>query len=236
VIRALALALAALALLPATAGAHALLKSTTPERGERLDAAPEQVSLRFSEPVEAEFGAVRVFDSEGREVQTGGTIQRGAEVAVRLRDGLGEDGYTVTYRVISADSHPVSGGFMFVVGDAPAPSTTVGELLGDDEAGAVTGTALGLVRAVQFGAIALGLGALLFTLLCWLPGLRATAGAGASWQAASTAYSARLRAVLLASAAAGALSAALAIVLQGAVAGGTGIGEAMSADVIGDVL
>ena len=238
-IRALALALAALALLPATAGAHALLKSTTPERGARLDAAPEQVSLRFSEPVEAEFGAVRVFDSEGREVQTGRTFHpegRGAEVAVRLRDGLGEDGYTVTYRVISADSHPVSGGFVFVVGDAPAPSTTVGELLGDDDTGAVTGTAFGVTRAVQFGAIALGLGAVIFTLLCWLPGLRATAGAGAGWQAASNAFSARLRAVLLASAAAGALSAALAIVLQGAVAGGTGIGEAMSADVIGDVL
>jgi copper transport protein len=236
VIRALALALAALALLPATAGAHALLKSTTPERGARLDAAPEQVSLRFSEPVEAEFGAVRVFDSEGREVQTGAPIQRGTEVAVRLRDGLGEDGYTVTYRVISADSHPVSGGFVFVVGDAPAPSTTVGELLGDDEAGPVTGTAFGVVRAVQFGAIALGLGALLFAVLCWLPGLRATAGAGAGWQAASTAFSARLRTVLLASAAAGALSAAAAIVLQGAVAGGTGVGDALSADVIGDVL
>ena len=238
-IRALALALAALALLPATAGAHALLKASTPERAARLDAAPEQVSLRFSEPVEAEFGAVRVFDSEGREVQTGRTFHpsgRAAEVAVRLRDGLGEDGYTVTYRVISADSHPVSGGFVFVVGDARAPSTTVGELLGDDDTGAVTGTAFGVVRAVQFGAIALGLGALIFTLLCWLPALRATAGAGAGWQAASTAFSARLRAVMLASAAAGALSAALAIVLQGAVAGGTGVGEAMRADVIGDVL
>jgi copper transport protein len=236
VIRALALALAVLALLPAMAGAHALLKSTTPERGARVDAAPEQVTLHFSEPVEAEFGAVRVFDSEGREVQTGGTIQRGGEVAVRLRDGLGEDGYTVTYRVISADSHPVSGGFVFVVGDAPAPSTTVGDLLGDDEAGPVTGTAFGVVRAVQFAAIALGLGAVIFTLLCWLPGLRATAGADAGWQAASTGYSARLRTVLLASAAAGAVSAALAIVLQGAVAGGTGIGEALDADVIGDVL
>ena len=235
-IRALALALAALALLPATAGAHALLEETTPERGARLDAAPEQVSLRFSEPVEAEFGAVRVFDSEGREVQTGAPIQRGTEVAVRLRDGLGEDGYTVTYRVISADSHPVSGGFVFVIGDAPAPSTAVSDLLGDDEAGPVIGTAFGVVRAVQFGAIALGLGALLFAVLCWLPGLRATAGAGAGWQDASTAFSARLRTVLLASAAAGALSAALAIVLQGAVAGGTGIGEALSADVVGDVL
>jgi copper transport protein len=212
------------------------LKSTTPERGERLDAAPGQVTLRFSEPVEAEFGAVRVFDSEGREVQTGGTFQRGAEVAVRLRDGLGEDGYTVTYRVISADSHPVSGGFVFVVGDAPAPSTTVGDLLGDDEAGPVTGTAFGVVRAIQFAAVALGLGALIFTLLCWLPGLQATADAGAGWQAASTAYSARLRTLLLGSAAAGAVSAALAIVLQGAVAGGTGVGDALNADVIGDVL
>jgi copper transport protein len=227
---------ALLARLPAGASAHALVNSTTPERGARLDAAPEQVTLRFSEPVEAEFGAVRVFDSEGREVQEGGTIQRGAEVAVRLRDGLPEDGYTVTYRVISADSHPVSGGFVFVVGDAPAPSTTVADLLGDDDTGPVTGTAFGVARAVQFGAIALGLGSLLLALLCWLPGLRATAGAGAGWEAASTAFSTRLRALLLASAAAGALSAAAAIVLQGAVAGGTGVGEALSADVIGDVL
>ena len=238
-IRALALALALLALLPAAASAHALLSATTPERGARLDAAPEQVSLRFSEPVEAEFGAVRVFDSDGREVQAGRTFHpsgRGTEVAVRLRDGLGEDGYTVTYRVISADSHPVSGGFVFVVGDAPAPATTVGELLGDDDTGPVTGTAFGIVRAVQFAAIALGLGAVIFALLCWLPALRATAGAGAGWRTASTAFSARLRALLLAAAAAGALSAAAAIVLQGAVAGGTGIAEALSADVIGDVL
>jgi copper transport protein len=239
VIRALALALVLLALQPAAASAHALLKETTPMRGARLPRPPDQVSLRFSEPVEAEFGAVRVFDSDGREVQSGRTFHpgdRGAEVAVRLREGLGEDGFTVTYRVISADSHPVSGGFVFVVGDAPAPSSTVAELLGDDHTGAVTGTAFGVARAVQFAAIALGLGALIFALACWLPALRATAGAGAGWEAASSAFSARLRALLLVSAAAGALSAAAAIVLQGAVAGGTGIAEALSADVIGDVL
>jgi copper transport protein len=239
VIRALALALALLALQPAAASAHALLKETTPMRGARLTKPPEQVSLRFSEPVEAKFGAVRVFDSKGREVQAGPTFHpgdRGAEVAVRLRDGLGEDGYTVTYRVISADSHPVSGGFVFVIGNAPAPGGTVAELLGDDDTGAITGTAFGVARAVQFAAIALALGALIFALACWLPGLRATAGAGAGWQAASSAFSARLRALLLVSAAAGALSAAAAILLQGAVAGGTSIADALSADVIGDVL
>lgn len=55
----------------------------------------------------------------------------------------------------------------------------VGDLLGDDDAGTVTGTAFGVVRAVQFAAIALALGAALFAWLCWLPGLRATAAGAA---------------------------------------------------------
>jgi copper transport protein len=53
--------LAPLLLLPAApASAHALLEETVPSRGAALDAAPAQVELRFSEPVEVEFGAVRV--------------------------------------------------------------------------------------------------------------------------------------------------------------------------------
>jgi len=239
VTRALALALAALVLLPATAGAHATLDGSDPERGARLDAAPGQVTLRFSEGVEANFGAVRVFDAGGREVQTGETFHPGdrpREVAVKLRPDAGDGGYTVTYRVISADSHPVSGGFVFVVGDGAAPSTTVSELLDSDGAGPVTGTAFGAVRAVQYGSIALGLGALLFALACWLPALRAVAGAGAGWRDASAAFARRLRALLLAAGAAGAGSAVLALVLQGAVAGGTSFWGALSASVIGDVL
>jgi copper transport protein len=231
VIRAVVAALVALALLPASASAHALLKSTTPERSARVDAVPAQVSLRFSEAVEAEFGAVRVFDSQGREVQSGAAFHpggRGAEVAVRLRSGLPDDGYTVTYRVISADSHPVSGGFVFVVGDAAAPSTTVDELLDDTEAGRVTGTAFGGVRAVQFGAIALGIGTLIFLLLCWRPE-ETTAEAAA-------AFARRIRVLLVTAAVAGVLSALAALVLQGAVAGGTSFWDALSADVLRDVL
>ena len=237
--RALAVAVVALALLPASASAHALLKATTPERGARLERAPAQVTLRFSEPVEVAFGAVRVFDSNGREVQAGRAFHpgdRGSAVAVRLRDGLGEDGYTVTYRVISADSHPVSGGFVFVVGNAAAPGTTVADLLDDERAGPVTGTVFGAVRAVQFASIAFALGALIFLLACWLPALRQTSGGGPAWSAASDAFAARLRTIVLAAAIAGAAAAALAIVLQGAVAGGTAFWDALSADVVGDVL
>ncbi len=231
--RALAAALAALALLPATASAHALLEATTPERGARLDAAPEQVTMSFSEPVEIEFGAVRVFNSEGQEVQEGAAFHpgdRSSQVGVRLRDGLEDDGYTVTYRVISADSHPVSGGFVFVVGDGAAPATTVGELLGDSETGPVTGTAFGAARAIQFAAIALALGTVIFALWCWLPALRR------GWEPAAVAFAGRQTTLLRVAAIAGVLSAAAAIVFQGAVAAGSTFWAALDADVIGDVL
>jgi copper transport protein len=239
VIRALSAALALIALLPATASAHATLEGTTPQRGARLERPPTGVTLRFDEPVEAAFGAVRVFNSHGHEVQSGQAYHpggRGSAVAVRLRGGLGDDGYTVTYRVISADSHPIAGGFVFVVGDGPAPATAVGDLLDEERAGPVTGTAFGAVRAVQFASIALGLGALVFLLACWVPGLRLVAGAGVEWRLASNAFARRLRALLLAAAAAGVLSAVAALVLQGAVAGGTSFWDAFSTSVVGDVL
>ena len=89
---------------------------------------------------------------------------------------------------------------------------------------------------MQFGAIAAALGALIFVLACWLPGLRAVAGGGSAWASASAAFARRARAFVLAAAGAGALSGALAIVLQGAVAGGTPVWDALSASVIGDVL
>ena len=115
---------------------------------------------------------------------------------MKLRPGLGQGGYTVTYRVISADSHPVSGGFVFAVGDGAAPAATVDELLAGGDSGPVTSVAFAAARAVQYGAIALAIGALVFLLWAWLPALRDVAGGSAAWQAASNAFAARLRALL----------------------------------------
>ena len=213
-VRALALALLALALLPASAFAHATLQATVPERGAKLDTPPAQVAFRFDEAVEASFGALRVFDSEGQEVQTGKAFHpggKGAEIAVKLRPGLGDGTYTATYRVVSADGHAVSSGFVFTVGEASAPSESLDQLLAGGGTGSVTNTALSVARAVQYGAIALGLGALIFLLVCWAP-----------LGVVSAAFTARLERVILVAAVAGLLSAAAAVVLQGAVGqGGT---------------
>lgn len=239
----LRVALASLALLAVgapAADAHAVLDSSTPGRGETVDAPPAGVTLRFSEPVEASFGAVRAFDAKGERVDDGKLRRpggRGAEIGVGLKRGLPDGTYVATYRVISADGHPVSGGLVFSVGRAgAAPSATVAELLGDTEASVVTRTAAGATRALTYAATALVLGGLVFLLVVWIPGLRAASAASRAWRDSAKAFAAATRRVLLAGAVLGAAAGACGIVMQGALAGGTSAWAALSPDVIADVM
>ena len=99
------------------ASAHATLVATTPGNGASLDRAPARVALRFDEPVETVSGAVRVFDATGAPVTVGAARQlTDLEVAADLPDDLGPGTYTVAWRVVSADSHPIRGAFVFAVG------------------------------------------------------------------------------------------------------------------------
>ena len=61
-----------------------------------------------------------------------------------LRSGLGKGAYTATYRVVSADGHPVSGGLVFDIG-APgaAPAQSVDDLLKGAKTGPQTAVAMG---------------------------------------------------------------------------------------------
>jgi len=224
---AFALALAVLGGLAARADAHATLESTTPERGAALEQAPGEVVLRFSEPVEIAFGAVQVFDGAGKQVAEGDAYHpdgAGTAVAVRLPPDLPEGGYTVTFRVISADSHPVAGGFTFGVGaGAAAPATPVADLLAGQDSGPVTSVAFAVVRAIQYGAIALGLGVLAVLLVAWFPALRSNA----AFDGAAAPFRGRAEVLLLAAAGAGVASALVGLVLQTAVAGGTSFWSAL---------
>jgi len=229
------MALLALGALPAAVSAHATLLGTVPARGAQLEQAPPRVELRFDEAVEAAFGSLKVFDGDGNPVHTGAATSRGTRVAVKLPPGLGDGTYTATYRVISADGHPVSGGFVFSVGEAGPAAKSVDALLGGGT-GRITNSAFAVVRAIQYGAIALALGALAFLLLCWLPGLRAVAGGDAAWQAASDAFAFRTQRIIVAACFAGLLSGLAALVLQGAVGEGSTFWTAAKPDVVNEVL
>lgn len=233
-------ALVALALLPAAASAHAMLERSSPERGAALARAPRQVSFTFSEPVEASFGAVRVFDAQGRRVDLGRVERppsRPQEVAVGLRGGLDSGTYVATYRVISADGHPVSGGLTFTVGAAGGrPAEDVAQLLAGSRTGPVTETAAGLARGLTYLATALVLGGLAFLLVVWLPALRGLGRAGTGWLAASAAFAQSLGRTIALAAALGILAGVAGIALQGAVAAGTSAWAALDAGVLRDVL
>ncbi len=233
-------AIASVALAAPSAQAHAELEGTSPARGAVLKTQPAAVVFRFGESVEGNFGAVRVFDAQGRRVDDNKVFHpggRGPEVAVGLQPHLTDGTYTATYRVISADSHPVSGGVVFTIGHAGTGSArTVAELLAGSNVGAATEIAFGITRALDYLAIALGVGGLVFLLAAWRPALALAAGAGAGWPEASAVFAARARRLLWLAVGLGVVSGALGIVLQGATASGTSFWSALDTSVVREVL
>jgi len=235
-----ALAVALMLAAPGSALAHATLEGTSPQRGETVQEEPSTVAFRFSEPVEGNFGAVRVFDSEGERVDEGDAFHpngEGQKLAVQLRPGLSDGSYTATYRAVSADGHVVSSGFVFSIGKAGrAPQETVAELVAGGGSGTATQIGLGIARGVQYAALALGLGALAFLLLVWWPARRRLGEEGERWERAGLAFERRLRAILLGAALAGALSAAAAIVCEAAQAAGVSAAAALDSTILREEL
>lgn len=112
---------AALVVAPAALG-HAMLVATSPAADAVVAHAPARVLLRFDEAVATEPDAVRVLDSDGRPLATGPVVQRAPdELALTLPRTLARGSYVVAWRVVSIDTHPVHGAFVFSVG-APGRS------------------------------------------------------------------------------------------------------------------
>jgi copper transport protein len=191
------------------AAAHAELVSTDPGEGARLEQAPDRITLRFSEGVSLGAGYARVLGADGERVDTGAAAVEGSVLTIPLWDGLPDDGYLVTYRVVSADSHPIAGAYSFVVGDGElVPTAGAGSGRTTDP---VVAAALPASRWLGFAGLALAVGVPVLALLCWPAG----------WA------SHRLRRLAGWGAAAVAASALLSFLLQGPYAAATGIGSAL---------
>ena len=154
VARALAGTVVVLAVVAATAGpaaAHAVLLRTDPSPQTTVKTPPEAVRLRFSEPVEVAFGAVRVFDVDGKRVDRGEITTAAGRREVVVPAAMPEGTFTVTWRVVSTDGHRITGGFQFYVG---APSTISAVAVESDSgAGRVVGWGYGVVRFIWYAAL-----------------------------------------------------------------------------------
>jgi copper transport protein len=158
-------------------------------------------------------------------------------MGVGLRPGLPDGTYTATYRVISADTHIVYGGLVFNIGHAgAAPKYTVAGLINRNKTGQATSIAFGIVRALDYTSLALGLGGLVFLAFVWLPALGASTGAETGWTEASRALASRLWLLLMAAVMLGLLASVLGILLQGASAAGVSLWGSWKGAIVNDTL
>ena len=116
IIALIAWALLALTLPAAPARAHASLIEATPADGQVLREAPKVVRLRFNEPVSPLV--VRLFGTSGEIARSLQVRTIDERIEVDLPEGLAQGSYALSYRVSSADGHPVGGSIGFSVGNS----------------------------------------------------------------------------------------------------------------------
>jgi copper resistance protein C len=102
--------------------AHTELIGSSPADGAALPTPPAEIVLEFNQPVQAQFGEIAVLDESGTHHELGEVDVQGQTVTQQLAE-LGPGTYQISYRVGSADGHPVSGTLTFTVAGASAPPT-----------------------------------------------------------------------------------------------------------------
>jgi methionine-rich copper-binding protein CopC len=139
VLAVLALAVAGVAASASAASAHATLESTSPRAGAVVQGPLTAVRLTFDEAVSTP-AFIAVTGPQGR-VDTGQTRVDSAVVSVGLKESLPAGRYTVAFRVVSDDGHPVESTFAFQVKAAAAassaPSASGGQVASAPSASAV---------------------------------------------------------------------------------------------------
>jgi copper transport protein len=168
----LLLALGAL-LAPATpASAHAALLGSNPAPGSIVGTSPTEIIVTFSEAITPVAGRVQVIAPDGKRI-SGEATTTGPELRIPVRRAdqpLGT--YLVSYRVISADTHPVGGGLTFSVG-APSATPPKATSAGTHRSVAV---AVPVTHFLGYAGLTLSVGPALFLALLW-PGRRNRRGA-----------------------------------------------------------
>jgi copper transport protein len=153
----------------APASAHAALRGSDPADGSVVKSPPRYVTLTFTESVGLLDDSFRVLDPGGKRLDTPAPEHapgRSDSARVRLPGKLAAGTFTVAWRVVSADSHPVSGALTFSVGEpSPAPPPVPVDPVEHPLTGGLYGTA----RYTAYLAAALLIGTAAFAALCRPP-------------------------------------------------------------------
>lgn len=102
---------------PLTVSAHAIMVKSQPVVDSTVAESPKQVDVWFNDKVGSEYKALAVIDSSGKRVDNKDAAQETFDQShlYTTVTNLPPDTYTVRYRVVSLDTHIVTGKFKFTI-------------------------------------------------------------------------------------------------------------------------
>jgi copper resistance protein C len=113
----LIIAITAILAIPLPIFAHAILVKSQPTADSTISESPKQIDTWFNDKVGSEYKALAVIDSTGKRVDNKDAAQETfdqSHLYTTVTD-LPPDTYTVRYRVVSMDTHIVTGKFKFTI-------------------------------------------------------------------------------------------------------------------------
>lgn len=155
----IALCLAGLAFLSSsTASAHGEIVSTFPEQYSNATPIPTQVWIQFDGNLQTLDGqainTIDVIDSTGLTVSYGDPIIEGGKISTKLSGQSAAGVFTVNYRIVSEDGHPVEGSYTFNASPNFADDAPVTTAAPEKSSNLSIG---GIVMIVFLGVFAVGL-------------------------------------------------------------------------------
>ncbi|OEU90777.1 hypothetical protein DB35_03445 [Streptomyces abyssalis] len=152
----------------APASAHAVQTDSSPSEGRVVSSPPEQVTVTFSEGVSMSDGSIRVLGPDGKRLDTDKVREVAGKAntrAVSLKPDGPKGTYTVAWKAVSDDSHPVSGAFTFSVGHPSQTSANVADETQGTGGGPV-GATYHTARYAAYAGFVLLVGGGAFVMVC----------------------------------------------------------------------
>ena len=153
--------------LASQARAHASLVKATPADGAVVPLAPAALTLTFNEPVAPLV--IRLIGPDGEPMAPSAVVAQDATVTITPPQSLQRGTHVLSWRVISADGHPVGGSLMFSIG-APSTQAAAG---GENVGTPFVRPALWAVKVVIYVGLFLGVGGAFFRAWIATPASRA---------------------------------------------------------------
>jgi methionine-rich copper-binding protein CopC len=142
----------------APASAHTALQGASPADGSAVKP-PTQIVLTYTEPVQ--FTQVAVTDAAGRQYQSGKALNVDNTVTQNLSTTPPNGRYTVAWRVVAPDGHPVEGTYKFTVTGSSATAPAAAPAASNQPTSTSSGTSLWWIVLIVLLIAAAAIGGIL---------------------------------------------------------------------------